>query len=97
LKWVRELEFKKVIVCLDSKVVVVNSFNTHVRDDIELGFILDRCRVNLSDIRNNSYVEFFRIEANMIAHNLAKTTIYNDSSHLYFAIPDCIDLLNLMK
>lgn len=57
MEWVRELEFKKVIVCLDSK-VVVDSFNTHVRDDTELGSILARCRVNLSDIRNNSYVEF---------------------------------------
>jgi len=29
----------------------------------------------------------------MIAHELAKTAIYNVSSHLYFDIPDCIDPL----
>lgn len=73
---------------------IVDSFNTHVRDDAELGSILARCRVNLSDIRNNSYVDFSKRDANMIAHNLAKATIYNDNSHLYFDIYDCIIPLN---
>ncbi|AES72451.1 hypothetical protein MTR_3g090920 [Medicago truncatula] len=77
MKWVRELEFKKIIVY-----------------DAELGSILARCRVNLSDIRNNSYVDFSKRDANMIAHNLAKATIYNDNSHLYFDIYDCIIPLN---
>ncbi|XP_024628604.1 uncharacterized protein [Medicago truncatula] len=40
MEWVRELEFKKVIFCLDSK-GVVDSFNSHVRDDTELGSILE--------------------------------------------------------
>jgi len=96
IEWVRELEFKKIIFCLDSK-GVVDSLNSQVRDNTELGSILARCRVNLSSICNNSYVEFSRREANMVAHELAKTAIYNVSSHLYFNIPDCIDPLIFNK
>jgi len=92
MEWVRELEFKKVICCLDSK-GVVDSLNSQVRDDTKLGSILARCRVNLSGFCNNSYVEFSTREANMVAHELAKVAIYNASSHLYFDILDCIDPL----
>jgi len=86
------LEFKKVILCLNSK-GVADSLNSQVQDDTELGSILARCRVNLSGICNNSYVEFSRREANMVAYELAKAAIYNANSHLYFDIPVCIDLL----
>jgi len=57
MEWLRELEFNKVIFCLDSK-REVDSLNSQVRDDTKLGSILARCRVNLSSIYNNSYVEF---------------------------------------
>jgi hypothetical protein len=72
---------------------VVDSLNSQVRDDTELGSILARCRVHLFSICNNSYVKFSRREANMVAHELAKAAVYNDSSHLYFDIPDCINPL----
>ena len=72
---------------------MVDSFNTHVRDDVELDSILAKCIVNLFDIYNNSCVEFSKREANVVAHNLAKAAIDNNNSHLYFDIPGCIDLL----
>jgi hypothetical protein len=71
----------------------LGSLNSQEQDDTELGSILARCRANLS--YNNSYAEFSRREINMVIHNLAKTAVHNVNSHLYFDIPDCIDLLIL--
>ncbi|XP_045802565.1 uncharacterized protein LOC123896188 [Trifolium pratense] len=86
IDWVKELTFENVIFCEDSK-EVADSLYSDERDATELGSILTRCRDDLSNFCNNSYVEFSRREANMVAHNLAKAAIYNADSHIYFDIP----------
>jgi hypothetical protein len=89
---VQELEFKQVVFSLDAK-SIVDSFNMCTHDRTELGSILSNCRSMISSLCNNSYVEFIRREANMIAHNLSKAAMYNANSQVYHDIPMCIDPL----
>jgi hypothetical protein len=76
MDWVNKLVFERVIFCLDSK-AVVDSFISGARDNTELGSILARCRVSLSDICNNSNVELSEREANMDTLSWIFTTLTN--------------------
>jgi hypothetical protein len=75
------------VFSLDAK-SILDSFNMYTHDRTELGSILSNCRSMISSLCNNSYVEFIRREANMVARNLS---MYNANSQVYHDIPMCIE------
>jgi len=75
IKWNGELELYNVIFELDEKVALVN-FNKLQSNLSFFGFIIRDWILHFNHLYHDLLVEFFRRQSNMIAHDLARTTIY---------------------
>jgi len=91
IQWIHKLQLIKVDFEVDSK-KVADYFNRGGRDITEFGFILDNCIQFCNSCLRNSHVEFIRRQANIIAHELAKTATFN----LRFRIFDQTYITNLI-
>jgi ribonuclease HI len=98
LEWVHLLNLGHVDFELDAK-RVVDSFKSQNSDATEFGNIINNCKTLLSNLYENSSVEFVRRQANEVAHNLAKAALLSASSQLLVTIPHCIEhiLINEMQ
>ncbi|XP_074362740.1 uncharacterized protein LOC141703020 [Apium graveolens] len=70
LSWVKSMDGRKVTVESDS-LVAVNAINGQNKFLLEVGHIIDHCRLLLQSLSGVS-VKFVRKQANEVAHGLAK-------------------------
>ena len=70
LSWVKNMEARTVTVESDS-FVAVNAINGQNKFLLEVGHIIDHCRLMLQSLPNVS-VKYIRKQANEVAHGLAK-------------------------
>lgn len=94
LSWIKNLGFQRVVVEMDSKLVVDGIAS---RDVVwtELGSILSSCR-RILDNNHLITVRFIRRDANEVAHRLARAAKDFPSPHCWVEPPDFVDgLLNI--
>lgn len=88
IAWVRDIGVDRVIFESYCKRAVddVNSANQNI---IEFGSIISQCKYILY-IFPNFQVKFIKMQANVVAHTLARTSMLSDSLCYYDYAPTCI-------
>ncbi|KAK6164785.1 hypothetical protein DH2020_001649 [Rehmannia glutinosa] len=89
LSWVKNLNLHSVLFEVDAK-GVSDSVNGAENDVSEYGLLIKECRNFLTD--NSSFsVGFVHREANTVAHELARISIFNSSPSVWVDPPSCIE------
>jgi len=86
------MRFDNMDFVVDSKITVDAILSNKV-DVTEFGQIIAACQNTLSSFFTNSRVEFNRLQANVVAHGLAREATDSANSIVHSNIPDCIATL----
>jgi len=92
LQWLSDMQLDNVNFETDSK-LTANAFLSTRNDLSDFGCIITSCRSLFHNLFSNSRVEFFRRQANEVAHSLAREAMSLASPAIYYAIPTCIETL----
>jgi len=92
LQWLSDMQFDNVDFEMDSK-LSSDAFLSDKNDTSEFGCIISSCRSLFTALFSNSRVEFVRLQANEVAHVLAREATLLASPAVYFEIPSCIETI----
>lgn len=88
MQWAQSMQLTNVVFELDAK-TVVDGIHSSNEDFFEFGSILFECK-RILNLNPTFGVEYLRMQANVVAHSLAKVATFWSSFQIFYYLPSCI-------